>query len=502
MVGGKEWVMRTRRLLIILVVGLVVFGRGVSSARETRQGDQCIIGADEVIQGNLFALCRTLIINGTVEGNVIGAATRSEINGTVTGDVYLLSGQLDVDGTLGGNLHFGGGVLRLLPTTQFEGEDNDLVGINLSTTLADGVTIPGSITDVGYQLILDGEVGKEINFWGSALAVNGNAGGNIEATVGDPQSGISQLQTLLIPFAWDVTLTNPGLVVGTGSTITGDLRYSGPVVGVIEGSVSGDTQFTSVVTQPDLTQIIAEEEGARRGLGVYLAQALREFITLVLVGILSLIVLPRPIQSPIKHIQARPLPSIGVGLLTFIVAFPIVLMLILFIIFIIFILVLLQLDGLLLTLVSGTLLGTLVGAISLFFFIAIFISRVIIALWAGRALVRTALGDDGSVRITYLSLFIGIALLALVSPLPIVGWVINALTLFLGLGAVVINGQTQFRIYRDGGTVMPIRVGVPLLPPRRTQVARPFPPPMIDDHNASVGMENLPEGFTWWDDWE
>jgi cytoskeletal protein CcmA (bactofilin family) len=492
--------MRKRPILILLVVAFIVFGSGVSSARETRQGDQCLISASEVIQGNLFTLCRTLVINGTVEGNVIGAATLSEINGTITGDVYLLSGQLDINGTVGGNLHFGGGVLRLLPTAQFTGEDNDLIGINLSTTLADGVTIPGSITDVGYQLILDGEVGKEINFWGSALAVNGNAGGNIEATVGDPQLGISQLQTLLIPFPWDVTLTNPGLIVGRSSTITGDLHYSGPVEGVIEGEVSGHTQFTAVVTQPDLTQIIAEEEGARRGLGVYLAQALREFITLVLMGILALVVLPRPLQSPIKHIQARPLPSIGVGLLTFIVAFPIVVGLLLFMLFIIFVLVLLQLDGLLLTLVSGTLLGTLVGTTSIFFLIAIFISRVIIGVWLGRVLVRAALGDDGSARITYLCMIVGVGILALLSPLPVIGWVINALTVFLGLGAVIINGQTQFRIYRDGGPAMPVRVGVPLLPPRRPQAARPFAPPMIDDHNSSVGMENLPDGFSWWDD--
>lgn len=491
--------MRIRPILILLVVAFIVFGSGVSSARETRQGDQCLVNASEVIQGNLFALCRTLVINGTIEGNVIGAATLSEINGTVTGDVYLLSGQLDINGTLGGNLHFGGGVLRLLPTAQFTGEDNDLIGVNLSTTLADGVIIPGSITDVGYQLILDGEVGKEINFWGSALAVNGNAGGNIEATVGDPQLGISQLQTLLIPFPWDVTLTNPGLIVGKGSIIAGNLRYSGPVEGVIEGSVSGDTQFTSVVTQPDLTQIIAEEEGARRGLGVYLAQALREFITLMLMGILCLVVLPRPLQSPIKHIQARPLPSIGIGLLIFIIAFPIVVGLLIIMLFIIFVLVLLQLDGLLLTLIGGTLLGTWVGTTSIFFFVAIFISRIIIGLWAGRVLVRAALGDDGSLRITYLCLIVGVAILALLSPLPVIGWVINAITVFLGLGAVIINGQTQFRIYRDGGAAMPVRVGVPLLP-RRPQVARPFAPPMIDDHNSSVGMENLPDGFSWWDD--
>jgi hypothetical protein len=116
-------------------------------------------------------------------------------------------------------------------------------------------------------------------------------------------------------------------------------------------------------------------------------------------------------------------------------------------------------------------------------------------------LVRVALGDDSGPRMNYLSLLIGIALLALLSPLPVIGWIINAFVLFLGLGAVMIGAQGQMRVYRDVGTAMPLRVSPPLLP-RRAENSRPLPPPILDDQPRSVGMENLPEGFTWWDDWE
>ncbi len=490
--------MHFKRVVVILTLTLILLGNGTSSAREIRQGDQCVIGANETIQGNLFTMCRTLVVNGTVEGNLIGAATLSEINGSITGDVYLLSGQLDLNGTIGGDLHFAGAVLRMLPTARFEGETSDLIGISLSTTLADGVTIPGSITDIGYQLVLNGNVGKEINFWGSALTLNGSAGENIDATVGDPQSGISQLQTLLIPFPWDVNLINPGLIVGKQSDIEGDLRYSGPTEGIIEGSVKGETLFTAVVTQPDLTQIIAEEEGGRRGLSIYLSQALREFVTLSIVGLIAVWVFSRPLQAQVKHIQSRPLPSMGVGLLSFIIAVPIVLIVAIFIVSIIFVLLVLQLDGLLLTLISGGLIGTLLSVVSVFIIIATFISRVVVCLWAGRILVRVSLGDDGSPRITYISLIVGIALLALLAPLPVVGWIINAIALFLGLGAIMIGAQSQFRAYRDVSPVMPLRVTTPLLP-RRPETLRPFPP-LLDDQSQPVGMENLPEGFTWWDD--
>src|SRR5262245_46115326 len=103
--------MHKKRILVVAVLMLLVLGHGTSAAREIRQGDQCVVNVTETITGNLFALCRTLIVNGHIEGNLIGAATRGEINGTIDGDVYLLSGQLDVNGMVGGDMHFGGAVL-------------------------------------------------------------------------------------------------------------------------------------------------------------------------------------------------------------------------------------------------------------------------------------------------------------------------------------------------------------------------------------------------------
>jgi cytoskeletal protein CcmA (bactofilin family) len=483
--------------LLAALVLLVVFGRG--AARDVRQGDQCIIGANETIQGDVFVLCRTLVVNGTIGGNLFGAATKSELNGEVFGDVYLLSGQLDVNGQIGGSLHFSGGVLRLQTTAAFTGANSHLVSASLSTTLSNGVNIPDSVTAVGYQLILDGDVGREVNFWGSALLLGGDVGGDLTATVGDPQStGISQLQTLLIPFSWDVQLIQPGLVVSENATIEGSLRYSGPVEGAINGTVEGASSFIQVNTQPDLTQIIAEEQGAQRGLSIYLSQFSREFINLAIVGVIGLLLMPRPLQQPIRNIYYRPLPSIGVGLLTFIVAFPATFIALMLILILVGILLLVQLDGLLLGLMAGGAIGLLIGLSLLFFFVAIFISRVIVCLWLGRALVRGFLGDDGSMRLTFISLLVGVVLLALLSPLPVIGWVVNALALFLGLGAIVITLQGQLRVYRDVPPLVTHHPGMPILPPRDS--ARNVPPPILDDRVYAPGMDNLPEGFTFWED--
>jgi hypothetical protein len=481
-------------LVCFAVLGLLGTNYPPSAARETRQGDQCVVAQDEVINGNLFVLCRTLVVAGRVNGNLMGAATTAQLKGTVTGAVYLLAGQLDVEGLVGKNLHFAGPVLRLQPTARFEDTRADLLSASLSTVVADGASIPGSITDVGYQLVVHGQTGGEINFWGSALTLNGQIGGDVDATVGDPEStGISQLQTLLIPFSWDVELINPGLVVSPRGQIAGDLRYAGPTGGRIDGAVSGQTMYTPVIVQPTLTQIISEEQG---GLRLYLSQVIREFITLAIIGLLALAFLPRPLQQALRTLQARSLPSIGLGLLAFILSFPIILIFLLFSILIVFMLSLLQLESLVFG--GGILLAiTNLGGATIFYFVAIFISRVIVGLAMGRLVVRLAVRDESTPRAAVISLLVGLALLALAGSLPVIGWVVNAVVVFLGLGAVLIVLQAQLRSYRDGA---PASIRVTPILVKSGYETPVFPPPMLDDGPKTPGMDNLPPGFKWWDD--
>lgn len=488
--------MRRLAIGIAIIMALLVVGYNPTEAREIRQGDQCVVGANETVQGNLYVLCRTLDIRGRVDGDVIGAATRVTITGTVDGDVYLAAGQLDFSGVIGEDLHFAGPALRILPTARFTSDRADLISLSLSTTIDDAVTLPGSITGVGYQMLVNGNVGREISFWGSALTLKGAIGGDVDATVGDPQSnGVSQLQTIIGLFGWNVELINPGLVMSQESKIEGRLSYTGPAEAAIDGTVVGSTFFTPIVTQPDLTQIISQDEGG--GLGVFVGQVVHEFIILMLIGLIGLTFLPRQLQAPIRSIQSRSLPSLGVGLLAFIIAFPITIIVLGFILILIFVLLLLQLDTLAVGLVSGTLIGVWMGSTSMVFFVAIFISRIIVCLVLGRGIVRIVLGDDGSQRITFLSLFIGILVLSIVASLPAIGLILSAITAFLGFGAILNTLFKQVQLYRDRLYGPPSRLA-PTMPTRRIDMARHLPPPIIDDAPKSPGADNLPEGFSWW----
>ncbi len=491
--------MRLKRLWSALALVILLLVSGGTSAREILQGDVCTLEAERTISGNLFVFCRTLIVNGQVEGSLIGAALNTELRGSVRDDVYLLGGQLDVYGTLGDDLVFGGAVLRVHPQAIFEDERADLLAASLSTTLFSGAVIPNNVTNAGYQLLLFGDVGGEVNFWGAALTVAGSVTRDVEAQVGDSQSGDpSQVQTLLIPLRFlnfDLELMNPGLIVPEDAVIGGTLRYTAPSPGRVDGQLAESPVYIPVVVAPDFTQIDLASENNLAWLGNYVVQVIREMITLGLIGVLGLAMMPRQLQAPLYNLRQRPLSSLGIGILAFIVSFGVWLVSALLLLIIVFILLALQMTDL--VLISFMALGAVdIGGASLFYFVAIYVSRVVVALGLGRVVVRLVLGDDGSARIAYISLGVGVAIVALLAWLPLVGSVITALILALGLGAVTMAGtRIQFRepprAQAQGAVALPTRMVAPRQIP---------PPPVIEDKPSPPGTDNLPDGFNWWDE--
>jgi hypothetical protein len=497
-------VLSLRRIGIVFF--LILAGVRIAWAHEVRQGDQCVIAVDETIEGNLFVLCRTLTINGVVDGDVIGAATNGTINGQVNGNVYLLDGQLDVHGELGKDLLFAGAVLRIHPDAHFLDSRADVISADLSTTLFDGVTVPGSVLGVGYQMVIQGRVNHQVSFWGSALSVDGMVNGDITATVGDSQShDVSQLQAFLTFFPVNLTLVPPGLNITQQAVLNGNLHYSAPTPGNIDGKLAHDPVFTEINTPPTITQIDIGQEDTARGVNLYLSQVVREFITLGLIGVVALLVAPHGLQSPLQSLRSRPLPSLGLGMLTFILSFPILFIVVIVSLLLVFALSLLQLSGL--TLVSGVILGMFdIGGASLFYFLAIFVARVIVALAIGRLALRWMGRAPEAERLaSWLSLLIGVITLAVLASLPVIGLVINAVAAFLGLGAILTLLQIQFGAARDNigtpryTTVSSIAGASRIVTPPGERPTLP-PPPIIEEPPRGLGMENLPPGFHWWDE--
>ncbi|MEP7290862.1 MAG: hypothetical protein ABI835_03715 [Chloroflexota bacterium] len=476
-----------RRLILVFVLVLLLGSVQIAFGHDVLQGDQCTINGGEHIRGNVFALCRILTISGEVDGDLFGGGSTILIDGTVTGSLYLVGGQLDISGRIGQDVHFAGGALNILPSAEFLDESGDLISVNLSTQVDNG-GIPGSVTSASYQLVLNGAVDHDVSFWGSALVINNTVGGDVTATVGDPAStGVSELGTLFNFLPYEVSLVLPGLRINDGGMVNGQLRYEGASAGEIAVTLPNPPVYTPMANSSGL---LTTEKSLLENVRDYAAQAIREFISLALIGAAGLLLVSRTLQAPIYSLRVRPLPSLGVGLLTFILSIPIFFVVVpLFGVLLVLVLTVLQLSDL--ALIAGIIVFVLdLGGAGLFYFTAIFISRVIVCIAIGRFMVRALFGNRPERSMTYVSLLIGVVLLALVSSLPYLGFLINAVAAFFGIGAIIMLILRELENARQANHTR--------IEPSDSESARQLPPPAIEERALGPGMDNLPSGFQWW----
>ena len=163
---------------------------------------------------------------------------------------------------------------------------------------------------------------------------------------------------------------------------------------------------------------------------------------LAVVALLGLFLFPRALLAPGQQLQARPLPCLGIGLLTFVTSRVSVLAAIAITILLVFLISSLQISEF--TLVSTLLLTVFdMGIASSVLFVVIFLSRVVLCLALGRLLVQVIIGENTTRQANFFGLLLGVVLLALISPLPVIGLGLQALVVFLGLGAIILVLQSR-----------------------------------------------------------
>lgn len=480
--------------LLLLATILSLLSGGAVLARAIQQGDNCSIPEDEIVEGTLFVFCQNLQIAGRVEGNLIGVGLRTTISGTVGENVYLAGLELDLTGTVNGDLHYVGLMLELAsagakPRQAVRGQ---LIFAALSFALEAGTRVSGPIAGFGYQALIHGEIFGEVNYWGSALVLNNSLRGDVFATVGNPDTDISDVETLLLPLGIEFAPTVPGLTITEQGNIDGNLEYMGPAEASIDGQVAGEITHHSTVP-------VFIPESPQRGLAtLFYDNFLREAAVLLTVGILGLALAGRRFHYPLTQLRRRPAHSFVIGMLLFIISFPITLILLFATMFLIIVLLALHLDGIalpigaFLALVDFTVIGT-------FYFCAIFVARAIFALGLGRLVLQIATDRGNARRRPRLCVIIGAVLLAMLTSLPALGILFNAAALFLGLGAIAsattgwlrsLRADSYESRSRDDNMEWrtPEQPNAPVSVPATAVKPAPLLP-------ADLGLDDLPVGF-------
>ena len=266
-------------LLPLLGIGLVLaFARPVLgaefSADETRT-----IAADETIDGSLYFAGQTLVVNGTINGDLLAAGSQIVINGHVNGSVMGAARSIELNGQVGG-------AARVAAQTVTVGGSigKELVVFASDAVVSPGATIGDGLTAAVATLSMDGAVNGDLTGDVGALTMTGQVDGTVDVDAS--------------------TVT-----VGPAARISGDLRYRSAKEAQVAptAQIGGRTERLA----PRVKQGNPLDENPFLNL-------LGLWVGLLVLGYLILLVRPAHLASVGGEVRARPVPSLGVGILVWI----------------------------------------------------------------------------------------------------------------------------------------------------------------------------------------
>jgi cytoskeletal protein CcmA (bactofilin family) len=389
-----------------------------AAAAEFKTGKEVTIAKDEIIEDDLYMTGETMTVKGTVKGDVVASGKVVRIEGVVEGDVMAAGQAVVIDGEVRDDVRIAGMTLKLGEAASV---GDDLFAAGFSFESVSGSEVAGRTSVTGYQALVAGE--HQENLVGAlvALRIEGQIAGNVEAAVESEAGPAWWTQFMQSPVP--LPTVDPGLSLGSGARVGGDLSYKSKSAAEIAGGalVTGETRHEV----PEAAEAPEVRPGKR------LAKLLRWFVALYLFGALLLWLVPDKMNGVATAVKDRPVASLGWGIVT-LLGFPVAMVLVLVVtLFLAMLFGFMTLGKMAALVVILGLLLELLLAVKLWIAVG-FLAPVVFSLAGGRYLTTRGGAVEKS---RYLSLLVGLALLAVFSLVPFVGTLVRWLVALIGLGA-------------------------------------------------------------------
>ncbi len=265
----------------------IIFFLSTATAQEragrSGSGRRVTVPASEVVNGDYFAFGRTVEISGTINGDLYASGGQIVIDGTVNGDLLVAGGRVSLSGTVSQDVRAAGGQVTISGT----------IGRNLTVAggqveLAPSTVLRGGLVAAGGNIDLSAPVTGSVKAAAGTLTVANRVGGNVDAAVGT-------------------------LRIASKADIQGDVNYwSRREVVVSEGARIRGKIVRNV--PPKRPRIFPAAFFA------WLGFVSINFISTLILGLLSVRFLPRFHQSVVTTLSERPWLSLGIGFVAAVVA--------------------------------------------------------------------------------------------------------------------------------------------------------------------------------------
>ncbi len=335
----------------------------------------------------------------TIEGDLYASGENVEIDGTVNGDLIVGGGTIAIDGEISGDLTAAAGVIFL------NGEVKDDVRI-AGGTIHVGGRIGGDLIAAGGQVIVseESEIKEDALFGCGTLQADGSVGKNLWAGAGSIQ--------LDGRVGNNSRITADNVSLGPDAEINGNLLY----VSSKKANIDSGAQIRGKVTHKLPPKEVRKARTPLAGLAslfFYLLFSLISFIATLITAFIFIALFPKAATETSQTLAKKLWASLGIGFLALIVIPIAAIMLII------------------------TLVGLPLGMISFaLYFIFIYLSQIVFSVFLGEKILLGITKKEGVSP--YLSVFIGLVILAVLGFIPFLGWLLKFVVMLFGLGALVL----------------------------------------------------------------
>jgi len=417
-----------------LILLLALFAVPTAQAFEGRGGDSVTIRSDEVIEDDLYVAAGEFTLDGTIKGDLIAVGGTVRINGTVEGDLIAAGQSVLINGSVGDDARIAGFALAV------QGDvDDDVVAAGYSLEVGAESSIGGDVIYGGYQALLGGDVSGDVTASGGAVELAGTIGGNATIDVGgiDPGEQVPPF-TSFVPNLPAVPTVRAGLSVGEQAGIKGDLNYTANAAAAVPtGAVAGGVEFSRYVPAETEAEGRPTPSPAVRT-GRWFLRQFRHLVSLLLIGVLMMWVVPDWTRKLARNVETQPLPSLGWGVVAIAVFAVLMALLLIATVLLTVVFGVVTLGGL-----AGrfAVLGGIVTSATGFSFSLLwrYVTAIVIAVLIGQLIFRALKSPAEQSR--WWPMVLGVVLFAIVTAVPVLGWLARLGAILLGLGAIWIWGR-------------------------------------------------------------
>lgn len=369
---------KTRNFFIffILTICLFIFPFSVL-AGEIKSRENITIEEGEIINENLYAFGKNIIIKGKIEGDLIAFANNIKIDGEIEGDFIGAGVNVEINGTIKGGVKVAGESIII----------NGIVEKNIYTAGSYLKTTKDSKTNwsllfAGAEANLEGEIGRNLNMLGSRLVINNKIGGDAKIKL-DKREGLEP----------------KALLVENKADVAGNIFYRAGENGFVseEAKIGGDLGY-------------GKYKSEKKSLASWWWKFFISTFSALFIGLILVSLMKEKTLKIITSIKEKPLTTLGKGVLIMFLT-PILCFVLLF-----------------------TIIGIPVSLILLLFFIIIVIvARVFVGILIGKTILqKTKIKKTSLMK----EMVVGVVLAWFVFSLPEIGFIFSLIALWLGLGSI------------------------------------------------------------------